>query len=280
MHNEYFYTKKDINEFKIALISDIHYYSTYNKKIFDNLYNQMKENKPNYIAITGDILDSSDTKDLNSLHDFLNNIAKLAPVIVVLGNHDEKQGHMHHWSHKKSGNLIELLNSINNLHLLNDSKYQDNNITFYGFKLSYNHYEVENESYESFCNEIKDLKFDIPKSTYNITLLHTPVNIYNFIKKNPNHPLSNSDLILSGHMHNGCLPFWMSHTINKLFKTTRGILSPTRTFFPKFSHGRNYERNGYIFEGICKLSHSTKFLHNFDCFFQKKVEFITIKKDR
>ncbi len=280
MHNEIFHTKKDIKDIKLALISDIHYYKNFNTKIFTRLINQIRKNKPDYICIAGDILDSSSTTELTSLKEFLNTLASITPTLVVLGNHDEKSGHMHNWQELKNKLLIEILNSIDNLYFLNDSIKTFDNITFYGFNLSYHYYEECDETYESFLNEIKNLKCEIPNNTYNITLFHSPINIYKFIKENKEHPLSQSDLILSGHMHNGCLPFILSHLINKLFNTSRGLLSPTRSFFPKYAQGRIKEKDGYVFEGITKLSNSTKLLHKFDIFFQKNVEFITIKKDQ
>ena len=81
-------------------------------------------------------------------------------------------------------------------------------------------------------------------------------------------------------MHNGCLPFTLSYIINKLFKSSRGLISPTRKIFPKYAQGRIYERGGYVYQGIMKLSHSTKFFNYFDFIFQKKVQFITIKQNK
>lgn len=279
MHNEIFYTDKDINDFKIALISDIHYYSDYNPQIFQKLINQIKKNKADYIAISGDTLDSSDTSDLKLLENFLKELAKLAPTFIVKGNHDEKKGSMHNWTSNKNNEFIKLINSIDNLHYLDDSQFTINNITFYGFNLPYDYYEIENETYESFCNGMKNINCHLSNTTYNVTLFHSPINIYDFIENNPTHNLNNSDLILSGHMHNGCLPFIISYPINKIFKTSCGILSPTRKFFPKYAQGRVYKRDGYIYEGVTKVSHSTKMLHSLDVFFQKNVEFLTIKKN-
>ena len=279
MHNETFYTNKNIDDIKIALISDIHYYQKYKDKIFCRLLKQIKNNQPNYITIVGDILDSSNINDINRLINFFKDLSNIAPVIFVKGNHDEKTGYMHNWYFQENQLLIKELNKLKNVHFLDDTIYQDKNITFYGFNLSYNYYECEMESYKCFCDEVSKLKCCIPKDTYNITLIHTPINIYNFLKENKKHHLNNSDLILSGHMHNGCLPFIISHPLNKLFKTSRGLISPNRSLFPKYAQGRVYEEHeGYIYEGVTKLSHSTKYFHNFDIFFQKNVEFITIKK--
>ena len=37
MHNETFYTKKNIEDIKIALISDIHYYKNFNQKTLNKM---------------------------------------------------------------------------------------------------------------------------------------------------------------------------------------------------------------------------------------------------
>jgi predicted MPP superfamily phosphohydrolase len=280
MHNEIFYTNKNINETKIALLSDIHFNDKYNRKIFTKILKQISNNTPNYITIVGDILDTSNTTNLDDLKDFLEGLSKIATTLVVLGNHDEKAGEMHNWISEKNEKLIKILNNIDNVYLLNDKTYTNNNITFYGFHLSYDYYEVKHETYEAFENELKNIECNINKKDYNITLFHSPINIYKYINNNPNHNLNNSDLILSGHMHNGCLPFTISYIINKLFKSSRGFISPTRKLFPKYAQGRIYERDGYVYQGIMKLSHSTKLFNKLDFIFQKEVQFITIKPNK
>jgi len=278
MHKETFYTTKEIKECTIALISDIHYHDKFKQKTLDKLLNQIKSNTPNYIVIAGDILDSSDTLNLEKLEKFLKSLTNIAPTFVIEGNHDEKKGSMKNWTNYKNNAFLTMLNNIPNLHYLNDNSYTIDNITFYGFTLPYTHFEIEKESYDSFCNEMKNIHPTLSDKTYNITLVHSPINIYPFLKNNPEHNLNKSDLILSGHMHNGCLPFILSHPINRIFKTSRGILSPNKTLFPKYAQGRIYERDGYVYEGVTKVSHSTKTLHLLDPLFQKKVEFLIIKK--
>lgn len=282
LHIEKINTNKNINTIKIALISDIHFYPNFNKKIFNKLEKQLATNKPNYICIAGDILDDSKYTNLDKLTIFLKNISKVAPIITILGNHDEKSGHMRNWSHKKNDYLIKTLTNIPNLYFLDDTIYQDNNIIFYGFNLSYKHYEIDNESYKSFKQEINSLKFPIPDSNQNnyiITLFHSPINIYKFIEENKAHNLNKTDLILSGHMHNGCLPYWFTKFLNKCFKTTRGIISPQRKLFTKYSHSRVFTpKDGFIYEGVTKLSKSTKLFHYFDFLFSKNVQFIEIHK--
>ncbi len=278
MKEEIFYTDKDINDIKIAIISDIHYYTGFNKKIFISIINQLQKNKPDYITIVGDILDTSETYNLALLEYFLKKIAIIAPVIVVLGNHDEKNGYMRNWEYHPNEELIKLLTSIKNIYFLSDKSKTIDNITFTGLRFSFEYYEKNHETYESFCKEMKSKKFKLSDKTYNVTLIHSPINIYKYLKENKEHQLTKSDLILSGHMHNGCLPYWFTNIINKVFKTSRSIISPTRKLFPKYAQGRIYERDGYVYEGISKFSKSTKLFHNIDFFYHKKVKFIIIKK--
>ena len=89
------------------------------------------------------------------------------------------------------------------------------------------------------------------------------------------------DLILSGHMHNGCLPYWFSKFINKTFKTSRSIISPLRTILPKYSQGKIYNdiKDGFVYEGINKLSKCTKNFHKFDFIYSKNIQLLTIKKN-
>ncbi|MBQ4031185.1 MAG: metallophosphoesterase [Bacilli bacterium] len=277
MHKETFYTDKDIKDFKIALFSDLHYYPNYPSKTMDSIINQIKENNVDYITIAGDILDSSDCTDLDQLKEFLTKLANIAPTIVITGNHDEKAGHRHHWQYVPNEKLIDVLKSIKNLYYIDNNNYEINNINFYGIKLSYDHYS-NNEHYDSFVEEINKLDYKLNKKNYNITLIHSPINIYNYLKKNKESNLNETDLILSGHMHNGCLPYWISNIINKLFHSTRSIISPDGSLFPKYSQGRNYEKDGYIYQGISKLSKSTRILHFFERFYMKKITIIEIKK--
>lgn len=280
MKKEIFYTKKEIKKTKIAILSDIHYYyPNFNLNIFKKIIKQIKNNNPDYTCICGDILDDSKYENLNMLKSFLEELASLSKVIVILGNHDQKSGNLEDWNYHKNKTLENMLKSINNLHYLDDDIYQENNVTFYGFNLSYHHYETEDESYETFKKEADKLKCPLKDENYNITLFHSPINIYQYIEKNPLSNLSKSDLILSGHTHNGCIPYFLTNIINKRFKTNSSLVAPNRSFFPKYSQGRVYKiKNGYIYEGVTKLSKSTKLFHYFNFLYPIHVKFIEIKK--
>ena len=120
MHNEIFQTNKNIKETKLALISDIHFNDKFKRKIFTKILNEINNNKPDYITITGDILDTSNTSNLDDLKDFLESLSKISTTLVVLGNHDEKAGEMHNWISEKNEKLIK--SRKNNLFLTNLAK--------------------------------------------------------------------------------------------------------------------------------------------------------------
>lgn len=279
MREEIFYTNKDIKDTKIAIIADIHYSPTFKDKILDNIAKQINTAKPDYLIIAGDILDRSNY-EYQKIIDFLKNISQIATVIITLGNHD---------TYVKSSNgkvvnginedFINKIKQINNTYILRDEKIIIDNICFYGFDLSFYHFIKDKESYSSFCQEIPNLKIKLDDNNYNITIVHSPVNIYRFISENPNCNLAKSNLIISGHTHNGILPYWITNIINKIFKTNRSLASPYRFIFPKYAQGRVYKPvDGIIYEGLLKLSRSSGILNIFDFIFHKKIKLITIKK--
>jgi predicted MPP superfamily phosphohydrolase len=279
MYNDYFYTEKDINDIKIALLSDIHYAPHYKLKILDNLYKQILDNKPNYICITGDVLDNALYHKIDPLIEWLDKLSKLAPVIIVYGNHDTKKGYMHHWEEEQNSYLRNILKNMDNVHFLEDSTWQDNNILFYGYNPSYKHYEIKYESYDSFCHEMEKTHIPFTKETYNILLFHSPINIYKYIYNNKDKPISNTDIILSGHCHNGCVPFWITRIYNKIFKSTRSVINPIRKLFSKYAQGHVYEDiEGFIYQGVTKFSYSSRLFSKLDILYTKKVQFINIKR--
>lgn len=282
MKTNIFYTKKEIKEIKLALISDIHYYTpNYNTKILISIIKQIKQENPNYICIIGDILDESKYTELEELKNFFNELAYIAPVFVTLGNHDEKTYKNGKCEYLNNPVLKNMLKKGNKIHFLRDNAITINNITFYGFNPSHTYYKNK-EDFLSFVEEAKKLKGNLSKENYNIVLCHSPINIYKFIKENQEHFLSKADIILSGHMHNGCLPKCISDFINKKLKSSRTLISPQKTLFPKYAQGRIYNEltDGYTTRGIIKLSKVTKILHPLDRLYKKQVEFITITNEK
>ena len=74
-----------VNDFKIAHISD--YHNTYNKFLNDAVLLSLKEEKPDVIFLTGDLVDCRKT-DIEKGIDFVSKIIEIAPVYYVTGNHE------------------------------------------------------------------------------------------------------------------------------------------------------------------------------------------------
>ena len=70
--------------FKIAHVSDFH-----NSRFDDDIIEILKNDKPDIIAITGDVIDSYDTKIDVSI-DFIKELNMIAPCYFVSGNHESR----------------------------------------------------------------------------------------------------------------------------------------------------------------------------------------------
>ena len=207
-------TSKDLPEafdkFSIAHISDLHNaeYGKNNEKLIDIL----KAEKPNIIAITGDLIDSSHT-NLEIALSFVEQAVKIAPCYFVTGNHEAWAG----------SQFEELKTSLENagVTVLRDEAIELNHgdacIQLIGLN------DPDFSERDSFLSEsileTKLLQLDV-KDGFTILLSHRPEHFNVYQNKN-------IDLVLSGHAHGGQfrLPF------------IGGIVAPNQGFFPKYDAG-------------------------------------------
>ena len=75
---------EEFNGYKIVHISDFH-----NKKRNDKILEKIKAASPDIICITGDFIDSRQTRPQISL-DFAKELVKIAPCYYVIGNHESR----------------------------------------------------------------------------------------------------------------------------------------------------------------------------------------------
>lgn len=276
-------TNKINKKIKISLLSDIHISEIFNLKKLSIIIDKIKKEEPDYICIPGDLIDSTNVLDNNNLKkeilNFLKELSKTAKVIISYGNHDvyhlNKSSHVEtkKWTCDKRKDYYKEINKIKNVHLLDDETYIDENISFTGLTLSYKYYKETCENKEVFCEEIKNKKIKLDKSKYNIVLCHTPVYVLEELPI-----LKDSDLILSGHMHNG-----MVHPLMEIiWKGNSGIITPTKKLYPKakLTRGRvSKKRELIISGGITKLAYSApNFFHPFNNFYPMNMEIININK--
>lgn len=189
---------------KIVLLSDYH---NHGGKYDDKLLNIVKEAKPDYVFITGDIIDRTRT-DVPTAEKFLKKVSETAPCYLVWGNHDKSL--LTEDFEKLKNSLqsygITILNG-DTVNICKDNEY----ISLTG---NYNYYD-----YTPCENE------------FNIWLNHFPENfeaIANSTAKDGNQV----DLLFSGHAHGGLIrvPFG-------------GGLIGHNGLFPEYTSGL-YEYNG------------------------------------
>ena len=198
INKEYYCLGNKYNK-RIILLSDIHYFS---KRIIPQLYNileNIKKLKPDYICISGDIVDDKNIKNQDLLIKWFKDLAKIAKVIIELGNHEFYFNHEIEKCYDKK--LFDKIDRIKNVYLLDNKIHSCDGINFIGVTLPNDYYDngEDKDDLIYFMNK----KYPYLSCGYNIMLIHSPYQIArnDVIKKIKCH--KDINLILSGHMHGG-----------------------------------------------------------------------------
>ena len=205
------------NGFLIAQVSDLH--NAEMGKDNEKLISMLKDAAPDIIVITGDMIDSRNTK-VDVALDFAEQAVKIAPCYYVTGNHEAR---VDEYSGLKVG-LIEL-----GVTVLEDAKTQivlsGESITLVG---------VDDPSFQTdylFGDDetVMNSKLDeviSEEDGYVILLSHRPELFDTYVE-------NKVDLIFSGHAHGGQfrIPF------------IGGVVAPNQGLFPKFDAGIYTEGN-------------------------------------
>lgn len=266
--------KKDIT---FIHIGDIHYNETTSTKKLEYIKYAIEDAHPDYIFITGDLLDrpkiTKNKEKIKLLVSWLNSLGNIAKVFISLGNHDIIL--------EEDYKFFNKLNDINNIYVLNNQSYEDENVFISGFTLPTNYYyniekhEDEDALLETLQNNF-NLVTNLPKKKYKVALIHSPILLS---EKKVVEKLKEYDLILSGHMHNGLIP----RILDKIIKNNYGLISPDKRFFAKNTRGK-IKTEYYtiiITGGITKLSpSSTKILSKLNGLYPISINKITVKGEK
>lgn len=207
---------EEFNNYKIIQISDFHNNTL--TKLSSDLLKEIKEQEPNIIVITGDLIDSRKT-DVNIAIKFLKEIKDIAPIYYVTGNHEARLS-----EYKK---LKEEMNNLGINVLENQAiEIQQNDalLNLIGVEDPSFTNEIGVEEGEILRTEISGLNYN--KDIYTILLSHRPELFDTYVSENIN-------LIFSGHAHGGQIriPF------------VGGIVAPNQGLFPKYTSGKYEENN-------------------------------------
>ncbi len=279
-------------EKKVAFLSDIHYVTGFDQNILKQIIYHLKQNKPNFICIGGDIVDNAkEFDDLNNqkiLLQLFQQFGNIATTLIIFGNHDfinyENKKRSFHWNKE----WIQKINQLQNVHLLHNSNYETKYINFIGYTQSLNYYHsvLKRGKYDD--NEqilIQELNQFLPKwicfDKCNILLCHSPIKILQ------DNTISNVDLlkeirlILTGHMHNGLVP----NCLEKIFPNNYGFLYPNKQLLPKVARGiiekkiKDSTISLIVSGGITKIQNcAPKIIQPINQLYPASIEYIKIKR--
>lgn len=275
------YNDNTLKDITIIHISDIHFNINTNKNKLDKIKEEIYLNNPDYVMITGDIIDNpsiiSNKKKIKELVIFLTDIASFTKVLISLGNHDVFTDNDY--------KFFDKLNDLKNIYILNNDSYKDEFIYVSGFTLPSNYYYnmSKNESSEVLLQHFdnhRKLVNRLPDKLPKVSLIHSPINL---CRDEVINKLKEYDILLSGHTHAGMVPDFL----DKFFKGNTGIIAPNKNLFPAIARGKIEKNIGnkkitIIINGaITKLSlRSSKFLSKLNFVYNISINKIIITKKR
>ena len=195
---------QELDQLKIVHLSDTHFER--NRISIETLLSAIKQAQPDFIFLTGDLIDR--TADLSKipLEEFGRSLVAIAPTYAVSGNHETSSGQLTEWEHNINDSGVVLLNN------------EQLTLAVNGAQLA-----LAGVSDESFPNEIPlldPLSDDVPT----LLLAHHPEYFEQYLTSNP---LIQPDIIFSGHAHGGQIRLPL---IGPLYAPGQGA-------FPKYTTG-------------------------------------------
>lgn len=201
---------KSFDGFRIIHISDLH-----NKSFGKNqqyLVNQIQNENPNIIVITGDLIDSRRYNEYIAMQ-FVKEATKIAPVYYVTGNHEMRSGRFKDLEEQLTNAGARVLrNSWERIDIEGQS------IIIAGADDPYT--GIRNREPIVIEQYLQEIKKDLDENSFKILLSHRPEKINAYVAYG-------FDLVFSGHAHGGQfrIPF------------LGGVAVPNQGFFPKYTSG-------------------------------------------
>ena len=204
---------EDFIGYKIVHISDLH--NAEFGKNNEDLLSSIKEQSPDIIVVTGDIVDSRRT-NVQIARDFVNNASEIAPVYYVTGNHEARVPIEDEINNVTLNENVTVLHNKDVLIEKGESVIQLIGVDDPDYKAVKDSTEYMNKRLEKYCSN----------EYFKILLSHRPELFETYVENEMN-------VIFSGHAHGGQvrLPF------------VGGIIAPHQGFFPTFDAGLFYATN-------------------------------------
>lgn len=261
----------------ICHITDMHYSKKYPRYLFYQYIEEIKKREVDYICITGDLLDDAlvyHKVNMKPFYDFFKKLSPLAPIICIIGNHDQTTHKARKTKYQDPTYLEFTLKRLPNVHLLHNDIYEDEKATFLGYVGDPFLLKDELKKEKPIIDEIKKLPFkEMSIKKHTILLSHSPLTLGKESVQKQIPFLEKIDVILSGHTHDGLYPFPK--------KGNRGIISPNKKLFPKNVRGMLPTSVPVVISGgMVKLSYVSGIFRYFDHFFSRSITWVEMGKKR
>lgn len=233
--NRFTITRHQINDVRLkkpcraVVLADLHN-KLYGRKNED-LLEAIRECKPDFILMAGDMLTAKPGKTLDVALDLMEKLAGEYPVYYANGNHEhrlklypERYGDM-------GKRYEEGLTRLGIRRLVNDHiKLPEFGLSIYGSEIDrffYRRFKVQDMSPAYLERILGKTEAD----EYTVLLAHNPDYF-------PQYAAWGADLVLAGHVHGGMV---------KIPFLGRGVVSPNVSFFPKYDSGVYKEGGSTMF---------------------------------
>ena len=290
------YDKRVNSDFRIGIVSDLHFSYRVSNKTLDGILRNLKYMAVDYIFIPGDLIDSVNTieniSERKRLFDWIWKLGQIGIVLLSLGNHDryKKKENISKgdsmWGYDDSDKFFKEIKSIKNVYVLDNDYYEDERIYVVGITQSNSYYHTKRkatilrpalENKAVFLKEIRSIDFihNLPKNKIKMILIHSPVYLND---KEISLELNEFDYFISGHMHNGCVP----PILNEIWNSTRGFIAPDRRLFPDNERNTLKNKNDKIIVNgpITTFQDCAGKLHVFNWFYPKYISIINFTSDK
>ena len=201
-------SNKVISDIKVTQISDFHS----NKAIdLKELGNRIQEFDPNFIVLTGDIIDRKND-DLSIAIEFIDSISNLdKDIYYIMGNHEARNSLYDDLKTEMlSRDIIILEDNSATIEVYG------NMINIVGLQYKY----LDDKELSISKDEYEEILESLNMDYYNLLLIHSPNNVEDII-------LGKEDLILSGHTHGGQIRI----------PIIGPLVAPEQGFFPRLDKG-------------------------------------------
>ena len=281
------------------LISDIHFAPKVTPEILDKLLSAAKSKKPDYILIPGDLVDHLDTikddSEFSRLVSWVEQLGQIAPTIIGLGNHDfyrvdhDRKPNFfgrHRWKIEQPDFLIKKLNSLENVHVLDNASYEDDRVYLFGFTQTPEYYGLDNCEEDRIRSSIEDGNImlhdlrqipaeklhQLPEHKVKIALVHSPFRLF---RDDIAEQFKEFDFIISGHTHNGAVP----PLLHDFWRSDRGLSAPGNAkFMPDHARAGLYD-NRLICGAVTTISSATRKLRFLNAAFPINIATLEISNN-